>query len=327
MIIQSGASGNVFGYNHSDEVVQSEGSVLNEGWLPPDISVHGHWSNNNLFESNTVEQVGIADYWGPTGPHVLYLRNRVVNDGVRSDGRAETQAIVLADHSNYQYLLGNVIENGTLEDDGTPDMSTNVIHGHVEAGATRWDPDVADREISVSRYWGCKPNFAGGKAWPLVGPDVSPSVSLPAGDRFASGSFIAPPYQRGCEDGGGNAGGGGGVAAAGGAGGTERTVGTGGDAPPGGSLGSGGGSRSSGDRAGSSAGSGQGQAASEDADTTGCGCRVLPRPTAGSWRAAGLLLLAGLLFRALGAGRRGRVRGQQRAAPGRRQAGVVPRAS
>jgi MYXO-CTERM domain-containing protein len=268
MIIQSGASGNVFGYNHSDEVVQSEGSVPNEGWLPPDISVHGHWSNNNLFESNTVEQVGIADYWGPTGPHVAYLRNRVVNNDLRSDGSGEAEAIALDDHSNYQYLLGNVVEIGTLQDDGTPDMTTNVIHGHVEGSATMWEADIADHEIPASYYWGCKPNFLGDKAWPLVGPDVTPSVDLPAGDRFASGAFTAPSYERGCDDGSTNPGAGGGI--------TGRGGGTAGSEP--------------------TFAGGAGPAASSTDEGSGCGCRAAGPGPVGAWALASLALV-GLLLR------------------------------
>jgi len=215
-----------------------------------------------------VEQMGIADYWGPTGPHVAYLRNRVVNDELRSDGRGEDEAIALDDHSNYQYLLGTVVEVGTLQDDGTPDMTTNIIHGHVESGSTVWETDIADHELPVSYYWGCKPNFLGDKAWPLVGPDVTPSVDLPAGDRFASGAFIAPSYERGCDDGSVNPGVDGGITGAGG--------GTAGSGP-------------------ASAG-GAGPAANSTNEDSGCGCRLAgPGPTA-AWAWASLALV-GLLLR------------------------------
>ncbi|MBN2191660.1 MAG: hypothetical protein JW751_02495 [Polyangiaceae bacterium] len=279
MIIQSGASGNVFGYNHSDEVVQSEGSVPNEGWLPPDISVHGHWSNNNLFESNTVEQVGIADYWGPTGPHVAYLRNRVVNDELRSDGRGENEAILLDDHSNYQYLLGNVIENGTLRDDGTPDMTTNVVHGHVEDGATTWDAYLFDHELPVSYYWGCRPGFLGDKAWPLVGPEVTPSVALPAGDRLAAGTFVAPSYERGCDAGSDNPGAGGGLS------------GTGGNLTG---------------ASGGAAGGATSTASTGDEADPGCGCRAAGRAAAGTWAVAALALIGLRVRRRRGCSRRTR---------------------
>jgi len=211
MLIQLGASGNVFGYNHSDATTQTEGSVPNEGWLPPDISVHGHFANNDLFESNTVQQVGIADYWGPTGPRLTLLRNRVVNSEVRSDGQTESAAITLDDHSNYEYLIGNVLEQGTLQTDGTCDMSTNVIHGQVENGLPIWDANYADHNLSASFYLRCKPNFLGDKPFPLFGPDINTKTALPATERFGAGAPIAPTYSRACADGsagGLNAGGG-----------------------------------------------------------------------------------------------------------------------
>ena len=50
MMVQVGASGNVFGYNYSIENVQGVGETnLNEGWTPCDISIHGHFPNNTLY--------------------------------------------------------------------------------------------------------------------------------------------------------------------------------------------------------------------------------------------------------------------------------------
>lgn len=279
MIIQSGASGNVFGYNHSKDVVQTEGSVPNEGWLPPDISVHGHWSNNNLFEANTVEQIGIADYWGPTGPHMLYFRNRVVNDEFRSDGQTEEAAITLDDHSNYQYILGNRIENGSLETDGTPDMTTNVIHGHQESGEVSWNEAIADHELLASYYWGCKPNFLDEAPWPLIGPDVAESGTLPAGERLDSGSFFAPSYDRACEDGSPNPG----VEGA--------DLGAGGAAEPPGPEG---GTASAGKPSSEGGADGAAEPPPAGSADDGCGCRVSGRRSAGEiwtlWLALGAAL-------------------------------------
>ena len=66
MLIQLGANGNVYGYNYSINPVQGDGeSNLNSGWIPPDISIHGHYPYMNLFEGNELEEVGIGDFWGP----------------------------------------------------------------------------------------------------------------------------------------------------------------------------------------------------------------------------------------------------------------------
>ena len=265
MLIQLGASGNVFGYNHSDETTQTEGTVPNEGWLPPDISVHGHYANNDLYESNTVQQIAIADYWGPIGPHMAYLRNRVVNDEVRSDGQSESEAISLDDHSNYQYLLGNVVEHGTLQTDGTCNMATNAIHGEVENGAPIWDTDYADHALPTSYYLRCKPNFLGNKPWPLVGPDVTTTTSLPATDRFAAGTPIAPSYVRACADG------------------TVVNTGYGGASSVGGAAGIGG-------AAGGTTGTGTQSTTGTSGTDSGCGCRAARSTAKGHWLVIGAAL-------------------------------------
>jgi MYXO-CTERM domain-containing protein len=271
MLIQLGASGNVFGYNHSDATTQTEGSVPNEGWLPPDISIHGHFANNDLYESNTVQQVGIADYWGPTGPHMAFLRNRVVNGEVRSDGQPESGAISLDDHSNYQYLIGNVIEQGTLGTDGTCDMSTNVIHGDVQGGAPVWDADHADHALPVSYYLQCKPNFLGDKPWPLVGPDVTAKVALAATDRFVAGAPIAPTYVRACADGSA-----GWVSGAGGATGIRSTTN--------------GGVTGTGAAATSAAGTGVAPGKSASGSDSGCSCHAARSAPGGLWPMLGAAL-------------------------------------
>jgi len=50
MMVQVGATGNVFGYNYSTDPFQNDG-----GWTPCDVSLHGHYPNMNLFEGNTVQ--------------------------------------------------------------------------------------------------------------------------------------------------------------------------------------------------------------------------------------------------------------------------------
>nr|MDJ0665582.1 S-layer homology domain-containing protein [Acidimicrobiia bacterium] len=79
MIIQVGASGNVFGYNFSVD------SHDNSGYLLPDISLHGHYPLMNLFEGNIVEEIGISDWWGPVGPGNTFLRNCVLVEGLFVD--------------------------------------------------------------------------------------------------------------------------------------------------------------------------------------------------------------------------------------------------
>ena len=99
MMVHIGANGNVFGYNYSIEPYQNEGG----NWTPCDISIHGHYPYANLFEGNIVQEITVADYWGPAGPGNTFLRNRVEKEG-----------ITLEDSSNYQNFIGNEIIKGGL---------------------------------------------------------------------------------------------------------------------------------------------------------------------------------------------------------------------
>lgn len=175
MMVHVGANGNVFGYNYSREPYQNE----NIGkWTPCDISVHGHYSYANLFEGNIVQEVGIGDYWGPTGPDTTFIRNRV-----------ESENIDLEDSSNYQNLVGNELVQGKIVWDLTSsyphliDPNTLIIHGNRVQGTVTWDPNIADRAVPASYYLTSKPAFYGSGTWPSTGGDL-PNGSNPARDRY-----------------------------------------------------------------------------------------------------------------------------------------------
>jgi len=72
-----GSSGNVFAYNLAYER-HSEGEI----YTMADLSLHGFYQNYNLFESNVIEDVAVADWWGPAGPGNTFLRNKVVDEGI-----------------------------------------------------------------------------------------------------------------------------------------------------------------------------------------------------------------------------------------------------
>jgi MYXO-CTERM domain-containing protein len=165
-----------------------------------------------------------------------------------------------------------VIEQGTLQTDGTCDMATNVIHGAVQSGAPVWDAKYTDHELPVSYYWRCKPNFLGSKPWPLVGPDVAGKTTLPATERFAAGTPIAPTYARACADGSaGTAPGVGGFTSVGGT--TSGGVTGTGAAPT------------------TSVNAGRASSRSASGTDSGCACRVAgSRSNNGHWLAIGVAL-------------------------------------
>lgn len=177
MIIQVGANGNVYGYNYSINPVQGDGETnLNVGWIPPDISIHGHYPFMNLFEGNEVEEVGIGDYWGPAGPGNTYFRNRVKGDG-----------ILYYDASHGQNVIGNLTTR-LLDQSGK--SAQKLEHGNVVGGTVRWDPGIPERELPFSYYLDSVPAFFGEATWPPFGPDVALPGKLPAQVRFENLPYL-----------------------------------------------------------------------------------------------------------------------------------------
>lgn len=181
MIIQNGATGNVFGYNFSNDPVQgiSDAYPHNETWDPPDISFHGHYAQYNLAEGNIVTEVGISDYWGPMGPGNTFFRNDVCG----KDG------IVLHDHSNAQNVVGNV--SAGWEDDGT---STNLLfHGNaINNASPQWDSTIDTHTLPASLYRTAKPSFwTDAISWPGTGSDIAQPGTNPAQKRWENGNYFS----------------------------------------------------------------------------------------------------------------------------------------
>ena len=175
MMVHVGVVGAVFGNNFAGRNLQGAGETgLNAGWIPPDISVHGHWAQMNLFEGNAVQEIGISDYWGPMGPGNTFYRNVVRGEG-----------ILLNDHSDGQNLVGNAA--AAWVDDGT---SANTLrHGENVGGAMVWSASLVDRAIPASLYRSAKPAWWGSLAWPSMGGDIAEGRN-PAQLRFEAGKPI-----------------------------------------------------------------------------------------------------------------------------------------
>ncbi len=170
MMVQTGANGNVFAYNYSAHPVQgAPGDSLNVGWIPPDISVHGHYPFMNLFEGNDVMEIGISDYWGPAGPGNTYLRNRVRGEG-----------IFCYDHSHEQNLIGNTATALVNQDNTCLQMVEygNIINDNYPEDQ-RTEPDLPD-----SFYLDKTPGFFNDFTWPPFGPDSKKNNILPAQKRY-----------------------------------------------------------------------------------------------------------------------------------------------
>jgi hypothetical protein len=174
MLIQVGVSGNVFGYNYSIDPYQSEGG----NWVPPDISMHGHYPAMNLFEGNVLQEAYVSDYWGACGPGNTLFRNRIQSEGLKID-----------DYSHGQNVLCN--ELGTGDDVITvfDTVQDTLLHGNYVEGAIEWDPAIAAREFPASLYRARKPAFFGDVPWPATGCDLAPNGSaIPAEQRYQGGN-------------------------------------------------------------------------------------------------------------------------------------------
>ncbi|MFZ5985627.1 MAG: dockerin type I domain-containing protein [Bacillota bacterium] len=187
MMVHIGANGNVFGYNYSIEPYQNESG----DWTPCDISIHGHYPYANLFEGNIVQEVDVADYWGPAGPCNTFLRNRI-----------ESEGIDIEDSSNYQNFIGNELVEGNISWDNDPryphriDPATLLIHGNYINGSIQWDSNITDLTIPASYYLKSKPAFYGSMQWPSTGADKLNGTN-PARERYLGNTTSPVPFKYG----------------------------------------------------------------------------------------------------------------------------------
>jgi hypothetical protein len=174
MVVHVGSSGNVFGYNYSRDPYDSD----HPNYLSQDVSLHGHYPANNLFEGNIAQRVISADYWGPSGPNNTFLRNA-----------AQVYGITVRDESHDQVLLGNVLApTGTNNFvDIKAGVLRTIIHGNWVNGAVQWDSSIPDHTIPDSYYLAGRPSFYGSVSWPSIGGDLGPSYTNPAKGRWDSG--------------------------------------------------------------------------------------------------------------------------------------------
>jgi hypothetical protein len=150
LMTKRGANGNVFSYNFSFERRRDpEGDNL-----LCDISIHGHYSYQNLFEGNVVEFIELADFWGPTGPNTTFLRNHVLT------------RISIEDHSHFSIFLGNYIVQGGFESDGT---SRGLIFTGNRIAENEYPlaPDTP-HDIPASAYRSAPPDNWGDLPWPVL---------------------------------------------------------------------------------------------------------------------------------------------------------------
>lgn len=162
LIIQLGASGNVFGYN------DARGSAGYEDRQPrADISLHGHWPQMNLFEGNVVDRVVFADWWGPVGPTNVLWRSCALD------------SVSVIESSDDQVIVGSVVGDLTVNDDieGTL-LAGNVVDGEVgadsiEIGSDPFPNSLYGAEMPLPTVANCRNGASERNPW------ADPNVERP----------------------------------------------------------------------------------------------------------------------------------------------------
>lgn len=102
MVLQAGANGNVFAYNHSTAPFWSAFPLPSDA--AGDLVLHGNYPYMNLFEGNVVQNVVVDNSHGINGPNNMFFRNR-----------AELYGIFMntAPPSDHQAFIGNQVTDTT----------------------------------------------------------------------------------------------------------------------------------------------------------------------------------------------------------------------
>lgn len=135
MIIQLGASGNVFAYN------DARGSAGYEDRQPrADISLHGHWPQANLFEGNVVDRVVYADWWGPVGPTNVFWRSCALD------------SVSIIESSDDQVIAGSVVGDLVIE----PGIERTLLTANVVDGEPGDDSVAAGDDPLPNSLYGAQ---------------------------------------------------------------------------------------------------------------------------------------------------------------------------
>lgn len=179
MILQSGANGNVFGYNYSIDPFWTEQS------LPPnsagDMVLHGNYPYANLFEGNIGQNIVIDDSHGKNGSYNTFLRNRAELYGIfmNNNPASDNQNFIGNEVTNTGISLGFYFINGI----GHFQYGNNV-KGTIYASGTYVLTDT-------SYYYASIPLFLQNlQNWPSVGlPNIINSGTVPAKERFSNAYY------------------------------------------------------------------------------------------------------------------------------------------
>lgn len=188
VVLKEGANHTVVSYNVSKNwaildpaVVDDQGNRIE---AEADMSVHGFYSHNNLFEGNLCHNIFLADYWGPTGPGTVAFRNKTY-------GTDNLSGIWVDDFSHHESVIANELpgQSQLVVTGGSEDV---WLEGNVVGSSVIWTNLAATTRLPASLYLNEKPEFWDATLlWPPFGPDVVNAGSrwLPAQESSFSTSM------------------------------------------------------------------------------------------------------------------------------------------
>lgn len=178
MMTKDGANGNVFAYNYSTDVYRNgKGEYPSD--FAGDISLHGHYSYANLFESNIVQNLIIDDYNGPSGPYNTFFRNRIEHYGI----------FIVSELTNNSNCVGNEITGSLINGLSIIFGSKNFLYGNNMNGTIT--PSGSSELNDNSYYLSSTPLFWNiNDRWPSIGiNNMLNSGTIPAQKRYSEGIY------------------------------------------------------------------------------------------------------------------------------------------
>ncbi len=171
VLLQSGANGNVIGYNYSAD------PYWNEGFFPTnsagDLVLHGNFPYANLFEGNIVQNIVIDNSHDANGEHNTFFRNRAELYGIFfSAANSPNQNFVANDVPNTSNGLYTLQGSGHFE------------YANRYRGATRPTGTDAIFLADISYYRSSAPSFLPSSYFSSIGlPNAENEAGNAAADR------------------------------------------------------------------------------------------------------------------------------------------------
>jgi hypothetical protein len=217
MLVQNGATGNVYGYNYSFDCYQGE------DWLATDINSHGSHTAFNLWEGNSGCKVYGDNAHGSSSYNTVY-RNHIRRESTPTEGSI-TQALRAVDievYNRYWNIVGNILgtngqtweafdpgatrvagssgryvytfgyfsDGDTSRDDATI-VTDTYVHGNYDdqSNSQIWDAGNSNHTLLDSLYLDAEPAFfsSGSCVWPPMVPGAGTANMLPAEDLATGG--------------------------------------------------------------------------------------------------------------------------------------------